>query len=387
MKNKNSAGSILLFPILLIAGIGLLWWNEGNYVKTASAIKEAQSDYLEIKDAKYDAKNDKKVVVVSGPIVVSSEAVDQQFKIKDMTAILERTVEMYQWEEDCDEDNHCTYEKKWSESEISSAGFKSGHSNPSMPYKSETFYSDNVTLGDYSLSRNNLEYLNADSPYQLNQQDATNNGMTLLQDNRLYKGKDFTQPEIGDLLVSFSKFTSDKVTVLGVQNGTTVTKFVGKSGKKVMYTMEGIHTGDEMFQKLIDNNKMMTWLLRLVGCICLICAIASIFAPLRFLTDRIPILGGIVGGLTGFFALLVGLALSIIVIALAWFAYRPLASIIAIVVMAGLVILYIKMKGKKAMDNKQEAVTTQQTETPQQPVTPTQEVQPTENVEQKKDEQ
>lgn len=349
MKNKakDTFGGLIACPILLIIGVCLLWWNEGNYVKTASAIKEAQSDYVTVKDAKYDSKNDNKVIVTSGSIIVGSDAIDETFQIGDRTAILERHVEMYQWDENCDSDNHCSYSKKWSDTPISSTTFKSGHENPDMPFKSETFYSDNVTLGDFNLSDKNLSYLNTDSTYKLEEKDATNNNMTLLSTNQLYKGKDSTKPEIGDLKVSFSRFGSENVTVLGVQNDKNITKFVGKSGKSVMYSMEGIRTGEEMFQKLVDNNKMMTWLLRLVGLILLISAVASIFAPIRLLTDRIPILNSIVGTLSGLFAILVGFALTVIVIAIAWLAYRPVAAIIAIAVVVALVVLFVKTKSKK----------------------------------------
>ena len=181
--------------------------------------------------------------------------------------------------------------------------------------------------------------------------------MKLITDNKLYKGNNPENPEIGDIRVSFGKFSAENITVLGVQSDKNITKFVGKSGKSVMYTMTGIHSGEEMFKKLVDNNKMMTWLLRLVGLILLISAIAAIFAPIRFFTDRVPILNSIVGAISGLFAFIVGFALTVIVIAIAWLAYRPIASIIAIALVVLLVVLFVKNKKNKG--------TPQVSETPQ----------------------
>ena len=353
MKKNNKGGSFLAFPFLLIGGIILLWWNEGNYVKVASAIKEAQSDYVQVKDAKVDSANEGKVIATNGKLVVNEDAKDEAFKINVNSALLSRKVEMYQWDENCDEDNNCSYSKKWDDTAINSSSFKEGHTNPSMPYDSEIFYSNSVSMGDFSLTKDNLQYLSANKEYTLKQEDAINNSMTIV-DNYLFKGKGtLSNPEVGDLRIKFNYLEATDVSAVGVQSGSNITGFVGKSGKTVMYTIEGIHTGEELFQKLEDNNKMMTWLLRLVGCILLISAIACIFTPLTKLANYVPILGGLVGTAAGLVSIVVGLALSIIIIAVAWVAYRPVASIIAIVVAVGLVVLLIT-RGKKKKENSPE---------------------------------
>lgn len=354
MKKNSKGGSFLAFPFLLIGGIILLWWNEGNYVKVASAIKEAQSDYVQVKDGKVESANDGKVIATSGKLVVSEDAKDEAFKISVNSALLSRRVEMYQWDEDCDEDNHCSYSKKWDDTAISSSSFKEGHSNPSMPFDSEVFYSNSVSMGDFSLTKDNLEYLSANKEYTLKQEDATNNSMTIV-DNYLFKGKGtLSKPEVGDLRIKFKYLYATDVSAVGVQSGNNITGFIGKSGKTVMYTMEGVHTGDELFQKLVDNNKMMTWLLRLVGCLLLISAIACIFTPLTKLANYVPIFGNLVNTATGLVSIVVGLALSIIVIAIAWIAYRPVASVIAIAIAIGLVwLLMTRGKNKKESNPEQ----------------------------------
>ena len=342
---KNNKGSILAFPLLLIIGIGLLWWNEGNYVKTAAAIKEAKANFIQVDNAKYDSKNEGKLIATYGEYVVNEDAQDTLFKIKIKTPKLDRKVEMYQWDEDCDSDNNCTYDKEWSSSEISSSGFKSGHSNPAMPYKSEEFYSNNVVLGDFLLSEENLSYLSTNKDLVLTQLDATNNNLQLYN-NYLYKGNP-ENTQIGDVRVSFKYLDAKNISILGVQSGKNITNYISKNGRKVMYAKAGVHTGEELCKIMSDNNKKITWLIRLIGFILLVGAFGSLFAPLRLLTGRIPILGDVVGSISGLFAFLVGGALSVIVIAIAWLRFRPLISIIAIVVVVGVVILFIKLKKNK----------------------------------------
>ena len=154
-----------------------------------------------------------------------------------------------------------------------------------------------------------------------------------------------------------------------------------------MYAKEGIHTGDELCQIMSDNNKKITWLIRLIGFILLVGAFGSLFAPLKFLTGRIPILGDVVGTVSGLFALLVGGALSVIVIAIAWLRFRPLISVIAIAAVVAIVLLFIKLKkNKKAkeevptgQEQSTQPVQPAQVEQPTQPIEPVQPVQPTPN--------
>lgn len=385
MKKKNSVGSILAFPILLIIGVGLLWWNEGNYVKTAGAIKEAKDNFIQVDNAKYDSKNDNKLIATNAEYVVNEDVVDNTFNIKIKSAKLDRKVEMYQWDEDCDEDDNCSYDKEWSSSQIDSSSFQSGHNNPTMPYESESFYSNNVTLGDFQLSQDNLSYISTNKSLVLTETDAANNKLQLYN-NYLYKGNP-NNTQIGDVRISFKYLDAKNISIIGVQSGNNITKYVSKNGKKIMYAKEGIHTGDELCQIMSDNNKKITWLIRLIGFILLVGAFGSLFAPLKFLTGRIPILGDVVGTVSGLFALLVGGALSVIVIAIAWLRFRPLISVIAIAVVVAIVLLFIKLKkNKKAkeevptgQEQSTQPVQPAQVEQPTQPIEPVQPVQPTPN--------
>ena len=91
--------------------------------------------------------------------------------------------------------------------------------------------------------------------------------------------------------------------------------------------------------------------MRLIGVLCVIMGVGSLFNPLQKLTGNVPVLGNIVGTATGLISFVIGLAISLIVIAIAWFRFRPILSIILIAVVIGL-IAYLKINEKKQANNK-----------------------------------
>ena len=46
----SSFGGIGFGIVLILAGTGLLWWNEGDFVKTRDALNEAQGAAVELPD-------------------------------------------------------------------------------------------------------------------------------------------------------------------------------------------------------------------------------------------------------------------------------------------------------------------------------------------------
>ena len=54
--NTNKGGGIVSGLLLLIVGIGILWYNEGRTVKTQSTINEARKKYTDVSSEKIDKK-------------------------------------------------------------------------------------------------------------------------------------------------------------------------------------------------------------------------------------------------------------------------------------------------------------------------------------------
>jgi hypothetical protein len=107
----------------------------------------------------------------------------------------------------------------------------------------------------------------------------------------------------------------------------------------------GKKTIDEIFEAENSNNKLMTWILRIVGTLLVIAGLKGIFGIIETLLKVVPFLSNIVGWGVGFVCTIVGIVWSLIVIAIAWVFYRPVLGI-ALLVIAGLLIWIFAFGGK-----------------------------------------
>lgn len=351
MKKGNSiVGGI----IIMLAGIALLWWNEGDSVKNIQAVNEGMKNYTDIKSFKVNDKYDGKLVATHGKLIVNGEISDDEFGVTTNSAALSRKVEMYQWKEECDDDN-CTYTKEWDDSLIDSSTFKeTGYSNPeSMPYESEKFVSDQATIGAFTLPEKLVKGLSTEHRIKdLSEETASNHSLTL--SNNYYTNVIDGKAEVGNIRISFYDNNAKVISVLAMQIDDTFKTYKTKKGKDLFRIYEDNYNGYDMLMNISKQNNIIKWVLRLVGTLLVICGIGSLFAPLTLIMDNIPILGGLVNGATGLISFVLGLSISLLVIAIAWFRFRPLLSIVLIVVVVFLVIclkLYSKSKPAKEKTN------------------------------------
>lgn len=351
MKKNNSIGGGLA---IFLIGIALLWWNEGNAVKNLRSVSEGLKNYKDVKSTEVDSKNDGKLIATSGKLNFTVAAYDAEFEIKSESAALKRTVEMYQWQEECtNEDNskNCTYKKVWSEDLIDSSEFeRSGYQNPSsMPYDSEKFYAEDVKLGAFELTNNLLEKLSTKKQIKnLTEESATFHNMHI---DKYYYTNAEEQAKIGDVRISFYENDSEYVSVLATQSDNHFKPYITKKGKTFFNLYDGELNGADIFQKISKQNNFGKWLMRLIGVLCVIMGVSSLFNPLQKLTGNVPVLGNVVGTATGLISFVIGLAISLVVIAIAWFRFRPILSIVLIAIVIGL-IAYLKINGKKQENNK-----------------------------------
>ncbi len=357
-KIGDSFKGILGGFIFIVIGIIVLWWNEGNNVKNIKTTKEMEEVYVEVPSDSVNAQNEGKLIATHGKLLNEQELTDDTFSVTVKTPKLNRVVEVYQWEEEShtDEDDNTTYtyNKVWSETLIDSSNFnKSGHENPtSVAYSSAGYLSTDVKVGAFSLNDSQISSLSTNKEYnQLTPDVAEPLGMTV-NGNYYTTSQDVNNPQIGDLRVSFKYNDSTDISVLAVQTGSTFTKFVSKVGKSESRLVDGIHSGQEMIENIKSENKLTKWLLRFAGIMAVVLGIATILKPISTISGFVPILGNVVQGMVGFVSFLLGLGISLIVIAIAWFRFRPVLSIILIAVVAGIiVVLKVFAKKKQSASN------------------------------------
>jgi hypothetical protein len=124
---------------------------------------------------------------------------------------------------------------------------------------------------------------------------------------------------------------------------------VASNGKTFEKLEVGLKSAEQMVESAKSSNTALTWILRAVGLAMMTIGISCVFAPLAVVADVIPFLGDLVRMGTGIVAFLIALPLSLITIAVAWIAYRPVLGI-SLLVVAGVVggTVYIRSRRKQA---------------------------------------
>ena len=352
---------IVIGLILLVIAFPVLFVNEGRAVKRYKTLKEGGGAVVAVSADSVTTENEGNLIHLTGKADTDAMLSDPVFGMSANALKLKRVVEMYQWKETSKSTSKkkigggktttktYSYSQVWSGNVIKSANFKkpTGHGNPgSMSYKSTQQVAKDVTLGAFTLSSsligmiNNFESLPVETDFTL--PESLKNKANV-HDSGVYIGVDPASPQVGDTRIKFQVANPAEVSVIAKQINNTFEPYSTKAGGKVELLQVGAHSADAMIQKAQENNKMLTWVLRLVGFILMLVGINMIFKPLSILADILPILGTIVEAGTGIIAFLLATILSLITIAIGWIVYRPLLGIILLVVAVGLT---MAIKGK-----------------------------------------
>ena len=238
------------------------------------------------------------------------------------TAKYTKVVEMYQWDEEEHESNNRTtysYEKKWSEKKIDSSKFhQSGHDNiGTFPSTTQSYYANDVRVGEFRLSQDQIEDLSTDAMLTLNSDAPVPEIGYRVYGNYITNTQNPDNPSIGDIRISYKYNDYKDVTVLAVQKGNTFTNFVSSSGKEVNRVDKGLLSISQVTGKMTDENNMLKWGLRILGAVLIILGYIALVSPISKIASFVPFLGNLVGTVLSFIAALIGIVHSFLVIAVA----------------------------------------------------------------------
>ncbi len=163
--------------------------------------------------------------------------------------------------------------------------------------------------------------------------------------NVLYFGRVPGSPEVGDVRVTFEKVVPAKVTVMAVVDGDSFKPFKAKNGKRFQTLVMGKKSGDEIIDAAKESNNMILWALRIIGILMIIGGLKGIFGFIETILKVVPFIAGIFGWGVGLVCTVIGIAWSLIIIAIAWLFYRPLLGI-SLLVLAGFLVWVFAFKGK-----------------------------------------
>ncbi|MEQ1838878.1 MAG: TMEM43 family protein [Verrucomicrobiales bacterium] len=357
----------IIFGFVLLAGSGIgLFWNEGRTVKEAAKLDEGEKVVITVPGDRVDPANEGKLVHVSAVVGTEENLVDEQFGVAAPAGAvrLNREVQMYQWDEDQKTTSHknangsttktttYSYHKKWSSNRINSGNFKrSGYSNPSnWLASSNLFLANQARLGAFGFGADLVSRLSESAPVVLDPgkvklDSLENNGR--IEGDTIYAGADSRIPQIGDLRITFTTTPRSNATIVGQQAGETFKGYMTKVQRELLLVSSGEKSSQVMFAEARTANALISWAIRVGGFIVMWIGLGLIMGPLTVLADIIPFLGSIVGAGTKFIAGVLAFVLSTTIIAVGWFASRPLLGISLVVVAVGLIVWLVIRNNKK----------------------------------------
>jgi hypothetical protein len=353
----GSIFGVLFGIVLIIASCIGLFWNEGRAVQTAKSLAEGAGLVVDIAPSPVDPANEGKLIHVTGDMKTGTKPTDTEFGVTADGLRLLRTVEMYQWAEEKHSETKknvggseettttYTYVRKWSDAQIDSSRFKvtEGHVNPAKRYNDAAFASRDVTLGAFRPSERVVAMLPASQELRVDAAMAEAlrgrvSGPMQANDGKFYFGADPSQPRIGDMRISYRFAPAGTVSIVGRQAGSDFADYQTHAGDTLLMVRPGSMSAADMFKAAEHENTVMTWIIRAVGAAAMMLGFALILNPLVVVADVIPFIGNILGAGATLVALMATAVLAPVVIAIAWFWYRPLIGIL--VLAAGAAIAY-----------------------------------------------
>lgn len=354
---KSSIGWIFIWIILIIWATVLLWHNEHRSIARTIWLNQAFEAVVPVDITDLASQENGTLIHTVWTPEVTGTLTDEDYGVSTDTIKLKRKVEMFQWEEiESTETKEnlwgsetvtttYSYQTKWSEMAINSSNFKNNtdHQNPSFNGpKTKVFEQSDVRLGGIELTQNFTDKLNNFESLSLTGQDLlweTSTGVHTSQ-REIYFWNNPSTPSVGDIRVTFSVVSPYEVSVIGEYNNWALKKYITENKSTIALLQSWEMSALEMIDFEHGVNSFVTWGLRALGIFLLYVGFGLILGPIVALSRLIPFLGWIVGFGANMIAFLLAIIVGPLIIAIAWFAARPLLSL-GIIALIALVVWYI----------------------------------------------
>jgi len=363
---KKSGKGIVAGLVMFVVGTGLLWWNEGRTVKQTKALNQTEKVCVELDPSSVDASFEGKTVHATAVAATEDVLVDNYYGVAVNAIAISRDVEYYQWVEHStsttkdkvgggqETTTTYTYAKEWTRYPVDSDEFKDpeyqGLNTVRTTIENDEQYAAKVSFGAYKLSPRQVSSFSCNEAMDLSaiaEQVTDTVNLVKVDGNVVYYGNS-AAPEVGDVRVTLTKApASAQVSIVADVVGDTFTDHIAKNGNKIQLVEMGAKSAEEMFADAHASNKILCWILRVLGIILVVFGLKGIVGIVIALLKVLPFLANIVNVGTSLICWVVGLAWSFIVIAIAWIVYRPLIGI-ALLVAVGALVFFLVKKSKAA---------------------------------------
>lgn len=187
--------------------------------------------------------SDGHLVLVTGAPVVKQPARDPQFGVAANVPLLQRDVEMFQWNE-TRFGGPPGYELDWYDHPIDSAGFAvpATHSNPGVfPIGAAQFASPDTTVGGFRLDEALLDMIPGAEPFTPNLAHLPPNMAATFtaHDGTLVSSATGSRPQVGDLRISWQQVVPTELTVFALDRGGTLVPVRDAAGDPIAQVLLG----------------------------------------------------------------------------------------------------------------------------------------------------
>lgn len=311
------------------------------------------------------------------------------FGVSQKALVLCREVEYYQVEEKSSRKSTdkaggaqvdsvtYSYVEDWTSSPINSSEFKDPafrRSNFTLTSAEDnTQHASNVSFGAYKLNDKQLSTFTADRELALNisadkikslsasallkfrnarPDAATSVGdatMAHVDGNQIYIGLSPASPQVGDVKIKFTYAPAQAtITLLATVNGNTFKSYEDKNGKSLFITQLGTHSADEILSAQQEGNQSTKWFLRLSGFLLIFGGLMKMFGIIESILKAVPPIATILGFGAKVICGVLAAVISMIIVSIAWFYYRPWLSI-SLILISLFVVWLFSYRGKEKL--------------------------------------
>ncbi|HEY0836359.1 MAG TPA: TMEM43 family protein, partial [Azospirillum sp.] len=336
-------GGALMAPLVglvcVVGGVVLLSWNEGRAVDAATALSAGAGSVVSVAAGVVDPALDGRLVHVLGAATVGEALRDPALGVGWSGLLrLRRTVQMYQWKQTESTRSErqlggsertetvYDYERTWSEQPIDSSRFRipEGHRNPAMPLRSLSVDSRDTRVGGHLVTPAVLANLDAFQP--LTPGTAASDPAYRAADGGLYRGADPLNPRVGDVRVRFEGVVAQPITVVAGQSRGGLVPFTAANGYAIALIDTGERPAAAMFADAQRDEAVITWVLRAVGYVVMLIGVGLFFQPVVVLASVLPFLEPLANAGAMLIAFALATPATLLTIAVAWVAHRPLLA-------------------------------------------------------------
>ncbi|MDD2745723.1 MAG: TMEM43 family protein [Candidatus Gracilibacteria bacterium] len=355
---KSALTGIIIGPLIIILSIWLLWSNEIRSVNVSNGLEEGAKAVVSLTSPEARPESEGKLIHTSGVLDTTALLRDDIFGVEQKALRLDRKVEMYQWTEKKSSSSNdnlggsqtttttYSYEKKWTDAKVNSSNFHTptDHTNPEeWKYTSSTIFATDAKIGNIAVGQTFLGQLKAETTFTTFSPSFSLSG-TKVENTSIYIGVDSAIPQVGDIRIRYSYTPVGTMSIIGKLMNQAVIPYTTKTNTTIALITPGTVEASSMFATSQANNTLTTWMLRGAGMILMFAGFSVFFQIISILTKFLPILSVMVEWGLGLVSFCLTLLLGGTIIAIAWFAARPMISAIVAVVVAGVIWGVYQMK-------------------------------------------